>query len=285
MNIKNTLYIIVYIAVLTACSGTNSGEGTGNGERTLEGSPDGKVLAEVNGESITQPLLLAFATSRGIDLSDPTQPARALDALIETVLLAQEARQSGLADQPEVRAGKVLAAVGFLAARSVADFRSRIDISDAELKAYYEREMLRTGGVELQLQHLLFAQEAEAMAAVERALAAGADFEQLVGEYAAQGALQARDLGWANLGQLPPELAEAAKQMTDGQVAPLPIQTRFGWHVLRRAGSRPFAAPPFEQVRDGARAQLVDQALADQIKALREKATISVPTAATDQGS
>ena len=93
-------------------------------------------------------------------------------------------------------------------------------------------------------------------------------------EYAAKGAKQARDLGWGNLSQYPPELAEAALTLQDGQVGGVPLKTDFGWHVFKRVASRPFAPPPFEQVRDGARKQLVDQALADKAKALREKAKI-----------
>lgn len=285
MDIKKALYIFVITVFISACGGATAPQGASEASRTLGAAPEGKVLAVVNGESITQPLLLAFAAGRGIDLSDPVQPPRALDALIETVLLAQEAHSSGLAAQSDVRAGQVLAGVQFLAARNLAEYRGRIDIPDADLKAYYEREMVRTGGIELHLQHILFAQETEATAAVERALSKESDFDALIAEYAAGGALQARDLGWANLGQLPPELAEAARNLPDGQVAPLPVQTRFGWHVVRRAGSRPFAAPPFEQVREGARAQLIEQALADQVKALREKATISVPESTPDQGN
>jgi peptidyl-prolyl cis-trans isomerase C len=64
-------------------------------------------------------------------------------------------------------------------------------------------------------------------------------------------------------------------QVDDGSVVPAVVKTQFGYHVLRRAESRPFAPPSFESVKEGARAQLVQQAVADQVKALRSKAKIT----------
>jgi parvulin-like peptidyl-prolyl isomerase len=176
--------------------------------------------------------------------------------------------------QAEVQAALTLGRVEPLATRNLARYRSRIEISDSELRAYYASESERTGGIEVHLKHILFADETAAMAASERAFGSPEQFDTLMQQYESGAALQSRDLGWANLAQLPPEVADAARQLPDGQVAPLPIQTRFGWHVIKRVGSRPFAAPPFEQVQEGARIQLVERALADQLTALRSGAAI-----------
>src|SRR5690606_953395 len=107
------------------------------------------------------------------------------------------------------------------------------------------------------------------------ALKPEADFQDVMADFEGRGALQARELDWANLSQLPPELAEAAQQLEDGQVAPVPIQSSFGWHVLQRVESRPLQLPAFEQVKEGARRQLTEQALAERVKALREQAEIA----------
>jgi peptidyl-prolyl cis-trans isomerase C len=265
--------------LLVACGARQQNDA----DAALAGSPAGTVVARVNGEAITEPVLDVFAKGRGLDPADATQRQRALDLLIENVLLAQDAAASGLVERPEVRAELVLVHLQQLAGRNLAHLREDVEITDAELRAYYEREAERTGGIELNLQHILFADEASALAAVARAQLPDADFVALMGEYAAGGALQARDLGWANLGQLPKEVAEVAATLPDGAVAAAPVQTSFGWHVLRRVASRPFSPPPFEQVRDGARRQLMEQAVADKVKALREQAAIEIP--AQTQGS
>lgn len=278
MSLKNALYVSVLIALCAGCSpSSTSAPGDPTQVRAIVGAPAGAVVASVNGEQITEPMLQVYAQGRGLDPADPVARKRALDSLVENVLLAQDAAARGLTAKPEVQAELALVRLQQLSGRGLADLRANTRISDEQVKAYYDQEAARTGGVEIQLKHILFDDQASAMAAVERALAPGADFDALVAEYAASGAKQARDLGWANLTQLPPEMAEPAKNLPDGQVAPLPVQTGYGWHVFKREASRPFTPPSLEQVKDGARKQLTDQALAEQVKALRAKAKIEVP--------
>jgi peptidyl-prolyl cis-trans isomerase C len=273
MNLKNASQIFVISCFLAACSGDGKDPGA------AAPGASGELVATINGEPLTAPMLEVYARGRGLDPADPASRNRALDALIENVLLAQDAKAKGLTDRPEVQAELELVRLQQLAGRALSEMRSAAPVTDAEVRAYYDRESARTGNIELNLQHILFADEAAATAANERALAADADFAALMAQYAAQGAIQARDLGWGNLTQMPPELAEAAQRIPDGQVAPMPVQTSFGWHVFKRAASRPFTPPPFEQVEAGARKQLVDQKLADKVRALRTDAKIEMAKA------
>lgn len=270
MNLTRSASLLILAMLLAGC-------GRGIDEpATPAATVPGDPVAVVNGETITTPMLEVFARGRGLDPADPASRNRALDSLIENVLLAQDAQARGLTARPDVQAELALVRLQQLAGRTLAELRAGAQVSEAEVRAYYERESARTGHIELNLQHILFADEAAATAANERALAAGADFGALMAEYAAGGALQGRDLGWGNLTQLPPELAEAAQRIPDGQVAPLPVQTSFGWHVFKRVASRPFTPPPFEQVEAGARKQLVDQQLAEKVRALRTEARIEI---------
>ena len=276
MNFKSALYIAVIASFIVACSGEKSAPGAA---RAIFEAPAGGTVATVNGEVVTVPMLEVFAKGRGLDPADPAQRQRALDALIENVVLAQGALDQGIAARPEVQAEVALVRVQQLAGRALAEHRNKLAIGDEQVKAYYDQEAKRTGGVEVRLQHLLFADEAAAMAAQDRALKPDADFNALIAEYAAGGALQARELNWANLTQLPPELAQAVQGLPDGKVVPLPVQTSYGWHVVKRVESRAYSPPPFEQVREGARKQLIDQAIAAEVKTLREQAKIEMPAA------
>jgi peptidyl-prolyl cis-trans isomerase C len=272
MKLNKLTHVVALSILLSAC---------GSSEAPTTAAAAGDTVATVNGEAITTPMLDVYARGRGLDPADPASRNRALDSLIENVLLAQDARAKGLADRPEVQAELELVRLQQLAGRALSEMRSAAPVGDAEVRAYYERESARTGGIELNLQHILFTDEAAANAANERALAPGVDFAALMAQYAAQGATQARDLGWGNLTQMPPELAEAAQRIPDGQVAPLPVQTSFGWHVFKRVASRPFSPPPFEQVEQGARKQLVDQQLAEKVRALRTDAKIVMANSGT----
>lgn len=269
MNIKYCAQIFVIAMFISACSAEVAAPDAAD-------SVPGPVVAKVDGRTITAPMLEVFARGRGLNPDEPVARQRALDALIETMLLAQDAEARGLTDRPDIQAELALVRLQQLAGRGMSELRDAQPVTDAEVQAYYERESARTGHVELHLKHILFGDEAAAMAMVERALAQDTDFDALMVDSGNFGARQARDLGWANLTQLPPELAVAANTISDGQVAPLPVQTSFGWHVYKREASRAFAPPPLEQVAEGARRQLAEKRLAEQVQALRSKARIEL---------
>ena len=180
-HIKSILYLFVFTLILSACTSEESGP-AGNAA-VLAGAPDGPVVATVDGEAVTTQVLEAFARGRKLDPANPEQRARALEQLVETVLLAQDARAAGLPEQPEVQVELALARALLLAGRRLDAFRDEIDIGDAELQAYYQQEVDRAGNVELHLQHILFASEDAALEAAGRALQPGADFPALMAEY------------------------------------------------------------------------------------------------------
>lgn len=277
---KKAAQLIVLTFILSGCGGMSQEAPDATSKesgRAIVGAPAGVTVATVNGEAITEPMLAVFASGRGLDVGDPSARQRALDSLVENVLLAQDAHARGVAARPEVQAEVALVGVQQLAGRNLSELRRELTPGDEQVRAYYDEEAGRTGNIELQLQHILFADEPEARAALTRAQAPGADFEALMAEYAAGSAKQARALDWANLTQLPPELGVAAIGVADGAIGPQPVQTRFGWHVFRRVASRPYTPPPYEQVRDGARKQLTDRLIAERVAALRGQAKIEVP--------
>lgn len=278
MNLRKIGYLAVVAVLLQGCS--NQGGGTGDTGLALHNPPAGNAVVTVNGEVVTEQLLGTFARGRGLDPANPEQRRKALDLLVDNLLMAQDAIATGVAAKPEVQAEVALVGMQQLAGRALASYREEVAVGEPELRAYYEQEVKRTGKVELHLQHILFDDQASAVEAAVEASKPGADFEAIMGEYAAKGAKQAKDLGWGNLGQYPKELSEAALTLQDGEVGATPLKTDYGWHVFKRVAERPFTPPPFEQVREGARKQLTDQALADKAKSLKEKAKIVEATPA-----
>lgn len=270
--------ILILAALATGCSGSPEGDASTQAvPRVFEAPPIGETLLTVNGEAVTTVVLEAFARGRGLDTSVPEQRQQALDLLTESLLVAQDAVAAGLYAREDIQAALDLARVQVLAARHLSETRAQLALGEAELRAYYDEVTARTGDAEYHLRSILYADPAAAQAAVENARAPGADFVAIVAEAEKSGALQARDLGWINVAQLPEELAEAVRAMKDGDITPAPVQTRFGWHVVQRVESRPFTAPPFEQVQERVRKQAGDRALEQKLEALREKAVIVTP--------
>lgn len=263
---------------LTSCA--DRGAEVSSEVLVLQASPEGPVVAVVNGESVTQPVLETFAHGLGLDLAQPEQRQQALDRLIESLLLAQTGLKGLQADSAQLRSELALGRMQVLASHQLDALRTEVTVSEQEMRNYYSREVDRTGHIEFNAQHILFADEANAAAVVAEARAPGADFNALMQQYAAT-AVQARDLGWANLTQTPPEFAELLGQLADGEVAPVVVQTRFGFHVLRRVASRAYTPPAFEAVRPGIEQQLLQQAIAERVRALRSTAQIAAPGASS----
>jgi hypothetical protein len=210
MNIKNIAYLLVIAMLIAGCSGQQSAPAAAaSASRAIEGAPVGDIVASINGEGISSPMLEVYAKGRGLDPADPTQRQHALDSLIENVLLAQDAFARGVASRPEVQAELALVRLQQLAGRNLSDYRGSLKIGEEQVKAHYEAEVGRTGGVEVQLKHILLADQAIASAANERAFAAGADFDALMAEYSRE----RRQAGArARLGQPDPVAARAGSR-------------------------------------------------------------------------
>jgi peptidyl-prolyl cis-trans isomerase C len=83
-------------------------------------------------------------------------------------------------------------------------------------------------------------------------------------------------LGWFGEGQMVPEFESAVKSMSPGDVS-LPVQTQFGWHLIKLNDKRLASAPAFEQVQVEILGEIQSQAVEDKITALVEAAEIDRP--------
>lgn len=263
------------LAFLAACTSREPSVAShAEAEKALRFAPENAVVITVNGEAISEAMLARFARGRGLDLENAAQRQQALDLVLETLLLAQDAIAEGFLSRPDLRTELDLARIQVLAARNLADARAGMNLSDEQLREFYTEVTARTGTQELHLRNVLFADEASAVAAAAQAVASP-DFATWMRGMEGRADVQVRDLGWANPTQLPPELAQAANALADGAASPTPVQTRFGWHVFQRVASRPFTPPAFEDVRDGIRKQAGDKHLEEKISVLRARAKIS----------
>lgn len=128
------------------------------------------------------------------------------------------------------------------------DIAATIKISDDKLKEEYEARHndFRTAE-ERNLQQLLLPDETKAKAA-KAALDSGKDFAA-VAKTEANADAASTDLGWVKRDDLPPELANAAFALAQGKASD-PVQTSFGWHILRVTGIKPETVQSFDTVKE-----------------------------------
>ncbi|MNI40185.1 putative parvulin-type peptidyl-prolyl cis-trans isomerase precursor [compost metagenome] len=82
------------------------------------------------------------------------------------------------------------------------------------------------------------------------------------------------DLGWAPPTNYVQPFAQAVTQLKKGELVDKPVQTQFGWHIIKVDDTRPVEFPPLDQVRPQLEEMLRQQTLADYQKQLRDKAKI-----------
>jgi peptidyl-prolyl cis-trans isomerase C len=68
--------------------------------------------------------------------------------------------------------------------------------------------------------------------------------------------------------------ADAVAALQPGQMTEQPVQSQFGWHVIKLEESRATAAPPFEEVKDRVKVFVQRKKLQTYLDDLRKNAKI-----------
>lgn len=203
-----------------------------------------------------------------------------INTLIDRKLIAAMAREQGLDSDAQAQQRIAFEVETILEELYLARFIES-SLTDERLQAAYEG-FLTTWEPDEQVRarHILLETEEEAVAVIAD-LGAGADFEGLartksIGPTSVDGG----DLGFFRReGDMLPAFAEAAFAMQPGDVSATPVQTSFGWHVIR-VEERQMAPPPeFAEVESDLRAKEVETLVMELSGTLREGATIESPTA------
>ncbi|MBO6784892.1 MAG: peptidylprolyl isomerase, partial [Alphaproteobacteria bacterium] len=84
------------------------------------------------------------------------------------------------------------------------------------------------------------------------------------------------DLGFFGKGQMVPEFEAAAFAMKKGEYSKAPVQTQFGWHVIKVVDKRRQPPPTFEEARGQIQEQLTRELIAAHMADLRADAEIEL---------
>ncbi|MEO1313825.1 MAG: peptidylprolyl isomerase [Pseudomonadota bacterium] len=188
-----------------------------------------------------------------------------VDQLVDQYLLSQEVTE--IPPSVELRLENDRAAM--LASTVINDMLEQ-GFSDEELQAAYDEAFGdQEPETEYSAAHILVETEEEAQAIVEE-LEGGADFAELAMERSTgPSGPRGGDLGWFGAGAMVPAF-DAAVQEMEPETISAPVQTDFGWHVIRLNEVREKALPTLEEVSPQLTNELSQQAVADKITGLRE---------------
>lgn len=211
--------------------------------------------------------------------NNPRRVFELLQRMLVQKSLAAEARSTGLDKRPDVKARLDFEIEKFLSqmqiealdAAAVEEFNANIAKYEARARELYLVDKAAfTTPAQVSATHILFdprkrgAEAARKLAIETRAkIAAGADMAKLAKELSddPSSSQNAGSLGWFTQKEMDPSFASAAFALQNVGDLSEPVQSQFGWHIIRLDGKRAGTLKSYEEARDQIMAELRKRAV------------------------
>jgi peptidyl-prolyl cis-trans isomerase C len=234
-------------------------------------------LAVVNGKPV--PSSRVEALKQQVERSGrPVTPeilAQIKEELIAREIFMQEARKRGLEASDDYKTQLELARQSLLIRELFANFQKKNPVTDAEIKAEYDKFVAANGGKEYRARHILVEKEDEAKALIAD-LKKGGKFEDLAKKASKDPGSGANggDLDWASAASYVPEFSNAMVKLEKGQMTDVPVKSQFGFHIIRVDDVREAQLPKLDEVKPQITQQLTQTKLGKFQEDLRAKAKV-----------
>lgn len=257
MKFRNVCLLLLATAVASGCSKQD------------------EALAEINGEPVTRAEFDAYLAFKRLPAEDEERRARLLEQYIERTALA-EAVEAAI-DESEGMDRALLEA-------ELAEFRKEMlisryfdrfladKVSDDAVANYYNTHADEFEKRQVKVAHILLRtnrnmSEAERQAKLTAAqeahskLRAGAEFAEVAADYSEDriSAKKGGDLGWLQEGAIDPKFSETVFGMEAGVISG-PIETPFGFHIVKLLEGPVVARQPLDAVKGDIRYRLRNEA-------------------------
>ena len=236
------------------------------------------VLATVNGSAVYQSQvdqLLRQGLAQGAPDSPETRKV-ILDELISREVARQDAVKQGLEKRADVKQQVEQASNSILVNAFMQEFAKTHTPTNDQLKAEYDKIKGQIGDQQYNARHILVKTEKEAKDIIAQ-LNKGAKFEKLASKSLDKGsAARGGELGFNPPSAFVPPFAQALASLKKGETTKTPVQTQFGWHVIRVDDIKP--APGFDEVKKNLTPRVQQEELRKYIEDLRTKAKIEYKT-------
>ena len=240
-------------------------------------SASAQNIAIVNGKAVPTARLDVLAqqiaaTGRPVD---DTVRAQLKEEVVLREVFMQEAQKRGIGTTDEFKNQLELARQTIMIRALFSDFQAKNPVTDADIKAEYDKFVAANGGKEYRARHILVEKEEEAKAIIASLKGKG-NFEDIAKKQSKDpgSGVNGGDLDWAAAASYVPEFSEAMVKLEKGQTTPAPVKTQFGWHVIRVDDIRQAELPKMEDIKPQIAQQMQQQKLTEFQKTLREKAKI-----------
>ena len=235
------------------------------------------IVANVNNEDISLETMIHAMNELPPEIQ--SQPFMSyyedlLERVIDIKLFAQEGKKMKLDEEPSVRA-----AIDFVIEKVLMQaFLSKYvqeNIKEENLKSSYNNFIAdETSREEIKASHILMDTESEAIDVINM-LNDGDDFAELAkNKSTGPSGPSGGDLGWFKRGQMVPPFEKAAFSLNKNEITQIPVQTQFGWHVIKIFDKRIPEAPSYENMKSKLIQDLERKIVSKKIQDLRNDALI-----------
>ncbi|MFC1682933.1 peptidylprolyl isomerase [Candidatus Zixiibacteriota bacterium] len=237
-----------------------------------------RAVAKVGGEAITAGELDERMQGKIYPSAEEDLAARqnTLGNLIDEKLMIMGAIDLKLDEDPEFATKtKMVERNALLERLYKVEIMDKAIPTEEEIKAHYDRL-----GWEIKASHILVETEVSAQEVLQK-LSEGAAFAKLAEEMSIDPGTKIKggDLGYFSWGKMVSPFQDTAFVMEIGAISK-PVETRFGWHIIRVDDRRELDKPPYEEekprIERALGGQKSKQLSKDYIEELKEKADVQI---------
>ncbi len=234
-------------------------------------------VAIVNGKPVPMTRVQVLAEQMAATGRPVTDEVRAQlrEEVILREIFMQEAQRRGIAATQEYKTQMELARQTIMIRALFADQQKRHPITDAAIRAEYDKFVAANSGQEFRARHILVETKEQAQALIT-AIKGGGNFEELARAQSKDpgSAANGGDLDWAAAGSFVAEFSQAMVKLGKGQMTDAPVQSQFGWHVIRVDDVRQAQLPSFEEIKPQIAQQMQQEHMMEFQRGLRERARV-----------
>ena len=228
---------------------------------------------EVNGKVIKfGSAIIAFSKiqQRNVNFDKNTIFSQIVQQLVNEELLSQkidkENKLTLLALEHEKRSAK--------AAQMVSKILKNFPNDELVKSAYQNLTNEFKGSLEYNASHILVKEEGQAKT-IRKDISNGKNFEALAKEHSiGPSGKNGGNLNWFDLNSMVPEFSTALMVLSEGDISQ-PVQTKFGWHLIKLNKTREKKIPEFEKIKAQLVQNLRQKKINDYLNSLNENSKIN----------
>ena len=240
-------------------------------------SAQAQNVAIVNGKPVPKARVQALAAQleRSGRAVTPEMEQQLREEVIIREVFMQEAQNLGMDATEDFKVQMELARQGLLIRELFGEYQRKNPVTDADVKAEYDKFAATNSGKEYKARHILVDKEEQAKA-ILASLKKGGKFEEIAKKQSNDPGSGAKggDLDWANPNSFVKEFSTAMTALKKGETTSAPVKSQFGYHIIRLDDVRSAELPKFEDVKPQILQQLQQNKLGEYQQSLREKAKI-----------